>query len=461
MPWGMRGQITLLATLVVLLVLTAMAFALVGSQRSVLTDSVDEVLERQSAAIATQLDAGTLPLAGALVGQGDDEAFAEVLDDAGRSIAATQNVPGAVAAPTLKPPVGGAAVFDTVRLPADGQEFRVLSRREGDQLVRVGTPTDDINESVATLARGMAVAVPSVSLLLAGVVWLLVGRVLRPVERIRAQVAEISGTSLHRRVPEPRSRDEVAGLSRTMNAMLERLESASARQRRFVSDASHELRSPLARIRAELEVDLAHPATADLEVTHRSVLEETETLRRLVDDLLTLARLDGDVAVGRRDPVDLDDVLLGEVMHLSGGGRARVDVTGVSGAQVLGDRMQLARAIRNGLDNSVEHGGSFVEVTLREEGTAAVVTVTDNGPGIPEGFHERIFERFARVDEARAAAQGGAGLGLAIAREIIEAHGGTIAVDADHFPGARFVLTIPRSVEGSDVETAANRHALP
>ena len=131
-------------------------------------------------------------------------------------------------------------------------------------------------------------------------------------------------------------------------------------------------------------VDLAHPATADLEVTHRSVL-----------------------------------------------------------------------------DNSVEHGGSFVEVTLHEEGTAAVVTVTDNGPGIPEWFHERIFERFARVDDARAAAQGGAGLGLAIAREIIEARGGAIVADANHSPDARFALTIPRSVEGSDVETAANRHALP
>ena len=431
---SVRSRITLLATVIVLIVLSLTGIALVAFQRAVLTDSVDEVLERQVAEIAELVDAGTVP--DVIPGRGDDDAFALVVDASGRVIASTAHTIEGV---DVAPPGGASEQFRTVRPVPDGSDYRVLSQPHGDVVIVVGTPLDDVDDSVATLTRALAVAVPVASLLLAILVWLLVGRVLRPVERIRSQVAEISGSSLDRRVPEPGTRDEIDRLARTMNEMLERIQASSDRQQRFVADASHELRSPLTRIRAELEVDLAHPETADLAATHRNVLADAETLRRLVDDLLTLARLDDGSADTRREPVDLDDVVLREVESLG----VPVDVSEVSGAQVVGDPSQLARVVRNLLDNAVRHGGSAIAITLREEGGEAVLSVTDDGPGIPAQLHERVFERFARVDEARTTAEGGAGLGLAIAREVAERHHGTITIDPGVSPGARFVLRVP------------------
>ncbi len=458
MVWGVRSRITVVATLVVLVVLALTGTALVAAQRFVLTDNVDEILERHSAEIADEIDADRLT--GRIAGQGDDEAFALVVDAVGKVVASTDN---SIEDVVLASPTGAAAQFQNLQSVSVGIEYRVMSERHGDAVIHTGTPLDDVNDSVATLAHGLIFAVPAAALLLAVLVWLLVGRVLRPVEEIRSQVAEISGSNLDRRVPEPRSRDEIARLAHTMNEMLDRVEDSSSRQQRFVADASHELRSPLTRIRAELEVDLAHPETADFAATHGSVLEETETLQRLVDDLLTLARSDNASMAGRRGPVDLDDVVLGEAALLRASGRVVVDISGVSGAQVLGDVTQLARAIRNVLDNAVQHGGSNVSIALNEEHGEAVLSVSDDGAGIPVHLHEQVFERFARVDEARTASPlvsgqgvtgpgvngtgvngtGGSGLGLAIARELVTAHRGTLTIDPAHSPGARFVIRLP------------------
>ena len=180
-----------------------------------------------------------------------------------------------MAKPALRPddldlplPDGDKPVFESVSVPrAAEDEYRVMTERRAGVVIRTATPLDDVNDSVSTLIRGLSVAMPAAALLLAGLVWLLVGRVLSPVEQIRRQVAEISGSSLDRRVPEPATRDEVARLAQTMNLMLERLEASATRQQRFVADASHELRSPLARMRAELEVDIAQPEQADHEAT--------------------------------------------------------------------------------------------------------------------------------------------------------------------------------------------------
>jgi signal transduction histidine kinase len=228
-----------------------------------------------------------------------------------------------------------------------------------------------------------------------------------------------------------------------MNAMLDRVESATARQQRFAADASHELRSPLTRIRAELEVDLAHPEQADLAATHRSVLEDATQLQRLVDDLLHLARVDAGAVSNRREPVDLDDIVLRDARRLRADGRVQIDISGVSAAQLRGDADELARAVRNLTDNAVRHATSTVTLTLAEHGGRAVLTVADDGPGIPPAEQERIFERFARLDDARNADTGGTGLGLAITRDIVERHHGTIEIDSDHAPGARFRITLP------------------
>ena len=438
MVWSVRSRITALAALVLLAVLALTGAAITGAQRVILTDNVDDLLQRHSTDIATQIDKQTLT--DEIVNQGSDDAFARV-EDAARRVTATT----AHAVPDLRPavPTGGRVLYESLRSSKDGIEYRVLSERRGDLIIVTGTPLDDVIDSVAALTRTLVIAIPCAALLLAMVVWLLIGRVLHAVEDIRVQVAEISGSNLHRRVTDPRTGDEVARLARTMNQMLERVDASAQRQRRFAADASHELRSPLTRIRAQLEVDLAHPANADLVATHRSVLEDAGRLEELVEDLLTLARSDGSQMSRHWVLVDLDDLILEEVSRRPQPARGAIDVSAVSGAQVLGDPSQLSRVVRNLLDNALRHGGTRVAITAGEEDGEAVITVTDDGPGIPADVRERIFERFARIDTARTPAEGGTGLGLAISRELVEAHDGTVLVDPSRSNGARFVVRLP------------------
>ena len=439
MVWGVRARTTVLATAIVLVTLLLTGVALVESQRHTLTDSVDETLQRQSAAIAADVDRGPLPAV--IPGQGDDDAFAQVIDISGRIVAATTTSPGKLDLPL---PKAGRTAYRSVHVPGAEGEYRMLSARHDDVVILTATPLDDVNDSASSLIRGLAVAVPAATLLLAGLVWLLVGRVLRPVEQIRRQVADISGSSLDRRVPEPRSRDEIARLAQTMNHMLVRLESSSARQQRFVADASHELRSPLARMRAELEVDLAQPQTADSLATQHSLLEEIDTLQRMIDDLLLLARSDNAAVPDMR--VDLDDVVMREVRRARTSGQAHIDTSAVSAAQVSGEEGLLTRVVRNLLDNAEQHGGSSVRVSLEERDGVAVLSVADDGAGIPEQLHEHVFERFARVDEVRTGSNG-TGLGLAIAREIVSALGGSLTIDPSFYPGVRFVVRLPLAVD--------------
>jgi signal transduction histidine kinase len=226
--------------------------------------------------------------------------------------------------------------------------------------------------------------------------------------------------------------------------MLERLERAAARQRRFVGDASHELRTPLARIRAEVEVDLARPEDADWHVTHHSVLDETDQMQRLVDDLLILARADdGQLGARPHHVLDLDDVVLQEIRRAMAPPAVRIDASGVSAAQVDGNAEQLGRAVRNLLDNALRHAHGSVAVSLVESDGSAVLTVQDDGPGIPPERHDEVFARFARLDEARTRGAGGAGLGLAIVRSIAHAHGGRVEVANGTHSGARLVFSLP------------------
>jgi signal transduction histidine kinase len=400
---SLRLRVTAVAALAVLAVLTAAGTALVLAQRATLTDQLDESLaDRASAAVELTTEDVTVRVRPGV--------------DAGRTTAADGTLP-------------------------DGRPARIVTRPSGDATVVVTGSLEDVEDSVRALRKGLLLAVPGTTVVLAGMVWLLAGRVLRPVDRMRAEVDRISAQRLDRRVPEPPTGDEIARLARTMNAMLDRLSHAAERQRRFVADAAHELRTPLARIRTQLEVDRAHPGTADPAATSASVLAETERLQRLVDDLLLLARSDAG-APDLRDagPVDLDEVVLDQAR-----GRPLVDRTGVVPVQVAGERVQLERAVANLLDNAVRHARTRVTVTLTEEDGAAVLTVADDGPGIPAAGRETIFERFTRLDEARAVDAGGAGLGLAIAREIAERHGGRLDLRGE----SCFVLTFPLHTDAS------------
>lgn len=432
-----RVRVTALATLAVAVVLVVASALLVVRQRSGLVEQLDDSLVAEADRLASADDGG----APASV----EDRVVVVVDGRGTVVATSGD-----GADVIGPQVQLSGGDDDGRdVSIDGEAYRVVSSSNDDPggVVLVGAPLDDVDESVAELTTSLAWIVPLATLALAIVVWVVVGLTLRPVERIRVEVATIGLADLDRRVPEPSGDDEIVRLAVTMNEMLARLEAAARRQQRFVADASHELRTPLTRMRTELEVDERHPEQADVGATRRSVLEEIGALQRLIDDLLVLARIDAGALADRSTPVDLDDLVLDEV-RAAAGSRIIIDEGGVSAAQVAGDREELRRVVRNLLDNARRHARSTVTVELVETEGRATLAVSDDGPGIPTDRRADIFERFSRLDEARTGGAGRAGLGLAIVHDIVTRHGGTVTVD-DAPGGARFVVALPVCPSGS------------
>jgi signal transduction histidine kinase len=314
----------------------------------------------------------------------------------------------------------------------------------------VASSLESANRGVATLRTILWFTTPGLIALVALIVWLLVGRALRPVDEIRNEVESISSRTIDRRVPVPDTGDEVARLATTMNAMLDRLEAAQRRQREFVSDASHELRSPVSSMRTELEVALAHPEAADWPGMAQRVLGEHDRLERLVGDLLQLARLDEGRAL-RLEEIDIDDIVLAEAAHAR---RLPVRTAAVSAGRVLGEHRALEQVVRNLLDNAVRHGEAEVAVGVHADSNEIVITIDDDGPGVASEDRDRIFERFARVDAGRARDDGGTGLGLALVRRVVEAHGGTVGYATSPLGGARFEVRLPAASETASATTA-------
>lgn len=433
-----RARITTLAALVVALVLTVAGVFLVVRQRAVLTATLDQVLMQRADDIEAAAEEGTIPTQFAAVG---DEGFVQLVGTDGEVLASTPNL---VSHPPLD--LDSLPDSDLVRtvsgLPVDDDVFRVLSRPIDGMRLFVGTTYDVVAESTAALAGSLALIVPVVVVCLAGVVWWLVGRTLRPVESIRTEVASIGSGDLSKRVPAPGTGDEIDRLASTMNGMLERLESSIGRQQRFVADASHELRIPLTRLRSELELLSADEEGGEERLARDSLLEEVLSMQTMVEDLLYLARLDESVEL-KRSSVDLDDIVLDQVHRIVEGGDVDIRIDGLSAVLIHGDRSQLARALENLLHNAQRHAVSSVRVSLAEADGEAILTVVDDGGGVPVDAAARIFERFGRADEARSADVGGTGLGLAITRDIVERHGGRLVLANPGQPGARFEIHLP------------------
>ncbi len=293
-----------------------------------------------------------------------------------------------------------------------------------------------------TVLKGLLLGVPMLILIAGAATYVFAGRALRPVEAMRTRVSEMSEKDLSQRVPVPPTRDEIGRLAETMNGMIARLEHAQGQQRRFVADASHELRSPLATIRAGLE--LMHAGGADDASTLGALQRETERIGRLVDDLLLLARADERGMRPRRDEVDLDDVAEAERSRPTDGSVATE--VHAEPVRIIGDRSQLVRVLRNLVDNARRHARSRVLVTVTREHDVAVLSVADDGPGVPAADRERVFERFVRLDDARARTDGGSGLGLAIVSEVVAAHGGAVTVGDAPGGGALFQVRLPAVV---------------
>ncbi|MGW4060172.1 sensor histidine kinase [Amycolatopsis sp. NPDC004747] len=297
-------------------------------------------------------------------------------------------------------------------------------------------------ETVATARQLLWGGVPAASLFIGAVAWFAVRRSLRAVGGIRAEVDGIRARDLGRRVPVPDSGDEITELAVTMNAMLARLDESVRRQSRFTADAAHELRTPLASMRTQLEVQLAHPDRLDWRRSFENAVLDVSRLETLTGDLLLLSKLDADQPAGTTR-IALADLVTG---HLS----ARIPRDGVevrpeldAEPVVRGNAGRLERVLRNLVDNAERHARSRVTITLAEDGGQAVLAVRDDGPGIPDGERERVFDRFVRLDDDRAREDdGGSGLGLAIAAEIARTHGGTLRV-AESSSGACLELRLP------------------
>ena len=455
---GLRARVTITAALGLIVAFAVADLLLFSALRASLTRSVDDSARSGAAEVQALINANRLPNpvpvpAGITI---------QVLDSAGKitdvSPDADRLVPIVPTGQARALADGGGAVL--VRgAPFDMPSLlRVVAvRADGGSLVISAVPFIEASGSLSVVARALVIFTPLLFLAFTGSIWLVTGSTLRPIGALRRGAARVTATAVPSDLPVPEARDEVRLLALTLNDMLSRLSEAQQRQRALVSDTAHELRSPIASIRTQLEVALDFPATQDWETTARDVHADVLRLARLAEDLLLLARLDeqaGQVAGGagtagagsagdgagtgagggqRGTPVDLAELGRSVVSRYAD---ARVPVTvaaaqasgAAGGVVVTGDWARLDRLLVNLVDNAVRYAKAAVLVSVGRAGAWAELAVTDDGPGIPAADRERAFGRFARLDDARSRdgdEAGGAGLGLAIVRATAQAYGGT------------------------------------
>jgi signal transduction histidine kinase len=422
---SIRLRTTVLAVLVTAVAVVIGAVTLVLLTRASLEGGIRDAAESRALMIADRLRTSGLPdpvpsssgTDEAADDEDSDDDFAwEILDDSGTVVRSSETL--------------------------DERSLRV-TEDEGPYTVVVLASLEEVDDATKALATPLLMGVPGALILVGGVTWVGVTGALAPVERIRREVEEITGERLDRRVPQPVARDEIHRLAATMNRMLTRLQDSRERQQRFVADASHELRSPLAAIRQAAEVARSHPGALPEGELAEAVLEESGRMERLVEQLLLLTRTGGAGVRQLRD-VDLDDLAMAEARRVRRAGLT-VDTSGVGAGRVRGDATALAQVVRNLTDNASRHAHGAVTVTVRAAGDGVELVVEDDGAGVPESERERVFERFVRLDEARDRDAGGSGLGLAIVKEIVTAHGGTVGITASALGGARFVVRLPAS----------------
>ncbi|MFH5878454.1 sensor histidine kinase [Arthrobacter sp. NA-172] len=305
-------------------------------------------------------------------------------------------------------------------------------------------------DTVSTVAWFMLGATPVLQGVVGISVWVLVGRSLRQVEKIRGQVARINSSRLDERVDIPATNDEIHELALTMNTMLDRLQASDKDQRRFVSDASHELRSPLATLSAGVEIASTDPSGETWRQMQDVLGEETARMRSLVEDLLTLAKTNDSGIDVLAEDVDLDDVLEAEIRRLSSTSGHHITAELVP-VRVMGDARRLGQVLRNVLDNANRHARTRIDVRLATGQTGVVLDIDNDGDPVPEADRDRIFERFVRLDDSRSRESGGSGLGLAIAAGIMAAHHGTISAAQTAEGHCRFELRLPLDFHNREI----------
>jgi signal transduction histidine kinase len=443
-PRSVRVRITLAAVLVTAVAVGTAGWLLVQSVEDAQVRDIRHGVEAYLDQVATRLEAGDAPQDAVTATDGTaPPAQLKVTDGRGQVLASS---------PEAADDGGGGDQWASDETPRGDEVMapvetltRAIETPAGDFVITAAAPADQVQRNVEALTDRLAVGLPALVALVGVIAWVLVGRALRPVEAMRAEAERITASTLHRRLPRPPTDDEIGRLAHTMNTMLDRLETASARQRRFVSDASHELRSPIATLRAGLEVARSKPGPPGWPARVDGLLAEESRLESLVDDLLLLAAHDETgPSTAPTTPVDLTDLAREEGQRPR---RVPVQIvppaTGDRAVVVDGARPQLARALSNLVDNAARHAATVVRISVSEDRDTARFVVDDDGPGIPPEDRERVFERFTRLDGGRARQQGGSGLGLAVVHAIVTDHRGSIRVGDSPLGGARFVAELP------------------
>lgn len=464
-PKTIRTRATIGAVAVVGLVLVGAAIVQFRVVEHHLVESAQRSAELRAVDVAERIRTDGVP---AELPLGDDDTtFVQVVDGRGRPLAASENVETRRRVVPLRADLDDeetgetpdyevtAATFGDLPVDEEGR-WRVVAvavaTDAGSRTIYVGSSLDDVDETLATLRRSLLVGVPLLLLVVGLVTMWVIGRALRPVTAMRTDLDEITSRHLDRRVARPTTDDEITQLALAMNQLLDRLEASVVRERRLIGDASHELRSPLAALRTQLDVALAHPDLTNWPETVGGALRDTERIESLASDLLVLARLDSGAPAPASTPVDLGQLVADTVADARNAGSVRVQVRLEPDVIVHGRTEQLRRAVRNLLDNALRHAATQVVVRVARSGDLATITVSDDGPGIPVADRERVFERFVRLDEARTRDEGGVGLGLAITHEIIRGHDGDIEVADLPASGSRdgsgvtFVIRLPMGI---------------
>ena len=392
------------------------------------------------------------------------EAFAQLLDEQGRVLDATQPLRKRplLSASELRAALGGPIIADRDSVPGLDEPARLLARpveQSGrpPRVLVVGATRGDIAEALSGLRDELLIAGP-IALALATVAgYLLAGLSLRPVESMRRRAAAISAETAGERLPVPQTGDEVERLAETLNEMLVRIEVAFQRERDFVADAGHELRTPLALLRTELELALRHARSREeLREAVRLSSEEVDRLAQLAEDLLLIARSDRgklDLQLETFDAADLLNSVRRRFEWRAHETGRLVRNVACSGFQVRGDRLRLEQALANLVENALRHGDGDVRLSAAPVNGVVELHVTDEGRGFPPQFLDRAFERFARADAARGG--GSSGLGLSIVRVIAEAHGGSAHIANNDGGGADAWIALPNVSGGRSEEAAA------
>ncbi|MFG2074424.1 sensor histidine kinase [Nonomuraea maritima] len=443
---SLRGRVTLIATAVAALVLIPVGAGGVTVTRAMVTAGVYSETRDTAERIAFEMRGGVLPIGAAIPVPHPSVDLIQVVGADGRLIATSDAARNMPQLDDVRPSSKDRAVNTTNCLPNQCLHLTAVrvTMNVDSPVVYAGRSTPDLlaTRTVDVIVFGEI----AVLIALTGwATWLITGRALRPVRIMRGELDAVHVSDLSRRVTQPPGDDEVAQLARSVNSTLERLERASEQQRQFASDASHELRTPIAGLRAQLESAQLYPSDTDLEALVESSLRDTDRLEAIITDLLLLARI-GSRADAVRERIDLAGLVQAELKARNDKLPTQVELE--RGVFVEGVRLQLARVLTNLLDNAQRHAETTVRVTVGKQGDRAVLAVENDGVEIGVADRERIFERFTRLDAARSRDTGGTGLGLAIARDVARAHCGQLRVE-DHTGGARFVLRLPLSARAS------------